>query len=76
MALESTARPGDPPDPARGDVGNGHHSGKPFRAPFQEKATVPESLAGKSCRLKGLAQPAARRLADTQAAYGIRADAP
>ena len=66
----------EPADEAAGGVGNDDHAGEPLRTPLHEQPGVPDALLGEAEGLQGLPQPAARRIAETEAGCGDRADAP
>ena len=65
-----------PADKAAGGVGNDDHAGESLHAPLHEQPAVPEPVGGEAHRLKGLPQPAARRVAEAKTGRGVKADAP
>ena len=65
-----------PADKAAEASGTTHHAGEPLRAPLHEQPAVPEPVGGEAHRLKGLPQPAARRIAEAKTGCGVKTDAP
>ena len=65
-----------PADEAAGGVGDDDHAGEPLRASLHEQPRVTDALLGEAEGLQGLPQPAARRIAETEAGCGDGADAP
>ena len=66
----------EPADETAGGVGDDDHASEPLRSPLHEQPAVPEPVGREAVRLKGLSQPAARRIAEAQAGCRGRADAP
>ena len=64
-----------PADASRGQVGNHHHASEAL-PPLGEQARRPYPLASETGGFKVSAQPVSRRVAKTQAAGGVEADAP